>query len=105
MTVIKKITYIFCATFCFGVVFADTHPRFEMQDLESILREDGSEIYYDLRKTQDGSQIQKSAQKPRVLLVLIQGSGCLPISQQSQTMRLLATVMPQSDYSGLKKEG
>lgn len=105
MTVIKKITYIFCAIFCFGVVFADTHPRFEMQDLESILREDGSEIYYDLRKTQDGSQIQKSAQKPRVLLVLIQGSGCLPISQQSQTMRLLATVMPESDQLWVEKRG
>lgn len=73
------------------------------EDFEDILREDGSSIHYYLQKYERDSDRIVGA--PKRLLLLIQGSGCAPISQQSETMQKLASVLPESNQLWVEKRG
>lgn len=71
--------------------------------LSQLPREDGSLIHYYLQAPL--LEVESSKELVTTLLVLIQGSSCVPISAQSEIMRKMAQVMPKAEVLWVEKRG
>lgn len=76
----------------------DLVPSRSMELFQDLKRTDDSPIHYYLEL----ADVEKDS---KMLLVLIQGSGCIPISGQSETMQEMAKVMPGADVLWVEKRG
>lgn len=82
------------------VLLAQEKMRLPLKAVDLPSREDGSLIRY-----YQQSPVNSEGQASESLLLLIQGSGCQSVANQSATMQKMAEILPESDIVWVEKRG